>query len=149
MTTTVQTLSNSTLSPPAARGRALRAGLWAAQSLLAVTFGFAGATKAFVPLAGVAKMIPWAADVPGPLLRFIGAMELLGAVGLLLPSLLRVRPRLTPLAALGLVVLMTLAGGFHALRHEAAGIAIAAALGALAAFVAWGRLRAVPLRSRS
>ncbi len=149
MTTTIQTLSTSTLSRPAAPGRALRAGLWAAQSLLALTFGFAGATKAFVPLARVAQMIPWAADVPAVLLRFIGAMEILASVGLLLPSLLRVRPRLTPLAALGLVILMTLASGFHTLRHEAAGIAINAALGALAAFVAWGRLRAAPIGSRS
>ena len=148
MTTTVQELSTSPLSPPTAPGRAMRAGLWSAQSLLALVFGFAGATKAFVPLARVAQMIPWAADVPAALLRFIGAMELLASVGLVLPSLLRVRPRLTPLAALGLVVLMTLASGFHALRHEAAGIAINAALGALAAFVAWGRLRAEPSGSR-
>jgi putative oxidoreductase len=149
MTTTIETVSTSILSPLAAPGRALKAGLWAAQFLLALTFGFAGATKAFVPVARVAQMIPWAADVPAALLRFIGAMELLASVGLLLPSLLRVRPRLTPLAALGLVVLMTVASGFHALRHEAAGIAVNAALAALAAFVAWGRLRAAPLGSRS
>jgi putative oxidoreductase len=149
MTTTVQTLSTSTLSAPTAPGRALRAALWATQSILALTFGFAGATKAFVPLARVAQMIPWAADVPAALLRFIGTMELLASLGLLLPSLLRVRPRLTPLAALGLVVLMTLASGFHALRHEVAGIAVDAVLGALAAFVAWGRLRAAPIGSHS
>ena len=149
MTTTVQTLSTSTISILATAGRTLRVSLWATQAHLALAFGFAGVTKAFVPLDRVARLIPWAPDVAPALLRFIGTMELLASVGLVLPSLLRVRPRLTPLAALGLVVLMTLASGFHALRHEVAGIAVDVALGALAAFVAWGRLRAAPLGSRS
>jgi putative oxidoreductase len=149
MTTTVQTLSTSTISILATAGRTLRVSLWATQAHLALAFGFAGVTKAFVPLDRVARLIPWAPDVAPALLRFIGTMELLASVGLVLPSLLRVRPRLTPLAALGLVVLMTLASGFHARRHEPMGIVVNAILGALAAFVAWGRFRAAPIEGGS
>jgi putative oxidoreductase len=142
-------LSSPALTSGPTTGRALRASLWATQAVLALAFGVSGATKAFLPLDRVARMIPWSPDVAPALLRFIGTTELLAAVGLVLPSLLRVRPRLTPLAALGLVVVMTLASGFHALRHEPAGIVANLALGGLAAFVAWGRLRAAPIRGRS
>jgi len=149
MTTSAQAIPTSRLSVLPKPGRAIRGGLWAAQVLLALVFGFAGATKAFVPLDHLPRLIPWISDVPSALVRFIGTMELLACVGLVLPSLLRVRPRLTPFAALGLVVVMTLASGFHALRHEPTGIVVNAVLGALAAFVAWGRFRAAPIRGRS
>ena len=149
MTTTAQTIPTSTLSTLPKPGRALRGALWAAQILVALVFGFAGATKAFVPLDHLPRLIPWVAEVPSALVRFIGTMELLACIGLVLPSLLRVRPRLTAFAALGLVVVMTLASGFHALRHEPAGIVANAVLGALAAFVAWGRLRVAPIGGRS
>jgi len=86
--------------------------------------------------------------VPGPLVRFIGAAELAGAIGLLLPGLLRIRPVLTPLAGIGLATVMLLATGFHVTRGEYGVLAMPLGLGALAAFVAWGRLRAVPIASR-
>ncbi|MDB4981957.1 MAG: putative integral rane protein [Myxococcales bacterium] len=142
-------LSSPALTSGPTTGRALRASLWVTQAILALAFGFSGAAKAFLPLDRVAGMIPWSPDVAPALLRFIGVTELLAAVGLVLPSLLRVRPRLTPLAALGLVVVMTLASGFHALRHEPAGIVATVVLGGLAAFVAWGRFRAAPIGGRS
>ena len=149
MTTNTQTIPTSHLSTLAKPGRAFRSSLWVTQVLLALAYGFAGASKAFVPLDHLPRLIPWTADVPPALVRFIGTMELLASVGLVLPSLLRVRPRLTPLAALGLVVVMTLASGFHALRHEPAGIVASVVLGTLAAFVAWGRFRVAPIEGRS
>lgn len=148
MTTHVSTLSNSTATS-ATRSRALRASLWAVQGLLALAFGFAGITKALMPLSEAAKSIPWIPDVPAALVRFIGTAELLAAVGLVLPALTRIRPRLTPFAASGLVAVMMLASLFHLTRGEPQGVVINAVLGALAAFVAWGRFRVAPIAARN
>jgi putative oxidoreductase len=84
----------------------LSVALWVVQILLAALFINAGFLKATQPIASIAPMIPWAPDVPEPLVRFIGVSELAGAIGLLPPALTRIRPRLTPLAACGLVVVM-------------------------------------------
>src|SRR6185503_14946215 len=134
MTTHVSTLSNPALTTnrTTSGSRPLRAALWITQGLLALAFGFAGSTKALAPLAEAAKKIPWIPDVPAALVRFIGSVELLAAVGLVLPALTRIRPRLTPLAASGLVAVMTLAAAFHLFRGEPTGIAINAVLGGLA-----------------
>jgi hypothetical protein len=148
MTTHTSTLSNPITSSQAAGSRALRAALWIVQGLLALAFGFAGVTKAFAPLAEAAKNIPWIPDVPALLVRFIGTAELLAAVGLVLPALTRIRPRLTPLAASGLVAVMTLASLFHLTRGEPQGVVVNVVLGGLAAFVAWGRFRAAPILPR-
>jgi hypothetical protein len=88
--------------------------------------------------------------LPGAFVRFIGVAELLGGLGLILPGLLRIRPGLTPLAAAGLVIIMigavviTLMGGGGAVAMAA----IPAVTGLLAAFVAYGRWRLAPHRSR-
>ena len=85
-------------------------------------------------------------NLPGALIRFIGVVEVLGATGLILPAALRIRPWLTPLAAVGLVIVMigavviTLIGG----EKFAAGISLV--VGLLAAFVAYGRWRLAPIR---
>jgi DoxX-like protein len=118
--------------------------LWIVQGLLALLFLFAGGTKLVLPLDKLTGSVP----LPGLFLRFIGAAEVLGAVGLILPGLLRVRPALTPLAAAGLVIIMigatvvTLAGG------EVATALIPTIVGLLAAFVAYGRWRAAPVSRR-
>jgi uncharacterized membrane protein YphA (DoxX/SURF4 family) len=78
-------------------------GLWIAQVLLAAMFVFAGGFKLFAPGAQLAKQIPFFAPA---FLRFIGACEILGALGLVLPGLFGVQRRLTPLAAAGLVIIM-------------------------------------------
>jgi uncharacterized membrane protein YphA (DoxX/SURF4 family) len=81
--------------------------LWVLQVLLAVLFLFAGATKLLLPLDVLASMgSPNQIVLPGWFIRFIGAAEVLGALGLILPRLLRIRVSLTPLAAAGLVVIM-------------------------------------------
>src|ERR671937_2569009 len=87
--------------------------LWIVQGLLALIFLFAGGMKLVLPLEVLTAQMP----LPGLFVRFIGVAEVLGAIGLILPRLLRIRPGLTPLAAAGLVIIMigatvlTLAGG--------------------------------------
>ena len=133
-----------TLPPTAAVGRTSRllgAALWLAQLLLAAAFLLVGYTHAFSPIAVAVARAPWAASLPVPLIRFIGVVELAGALGVILPAATRIQPRLTPLAAAGLATIMVLAIPFHLMRGEMKEIAINLVLGALGAFVAWGRLR--------
>jgi uncharacterized membrane protein YphA (DoxX/SURF4 family) len=86
------------------RIRVKNAALWALQSLLAALFLFSGGTKLTVPIDVLLKQMPL--PLPGLFLRFIGACEVLGAFGLILPGLLRIRRELTALAASGLIVIM-------------------------------------------
>ncbi len=125
-------------------------GLWAAQVVLALLYGFAGFSKAFQPLDGLAAMgIAWAADYP-VLTRFVGAAELLGAVGIILPAATRILPWLTPLAAAGFSLIQVLAIGFHAMRGETAmSLPLNLVLLALSLFVLWGRTRKAPILPRS
>lgn len=130
-----------------APSKAMNVALWIAQLLLAAAFGMAGAMKATTPIAELTPKMPWVANLPY-LVRFIGVSELAGALGLLLPALTRIKPWLTPLAALGLVVVMVLATAFHILRGEYPVLPVPLLLGALAAFVAWGRTRKAPIAAR-
>lgn len=117
--------------------------LWIVQVLLAGMFVMAGLMKAFQYERARASL-PWVKDVPRGLTTFIGASELLGGLGLLLPALTGVLPWLTPLAATGLALVMILAAGFHAMRKEWPAIGLNAVLLLLAAFVAYGRFVVVP-----
>jgi hypothetical protein len=144
-------MTNSFTSAASAHpsGRTLHVALWIVQVILAVMFGLAGGMKAAMPLDALAQSLPWVADVPGALVRFIGFSEAAGALGLLVPSLARVRPWLTPLAGLGLSIVMILATAFHLQRGEVSNSALTASLAGLAAFVAWGRLRWAPIEPRA
>jgi hypothetical protein len=119
--------------------------LWTIQGLLALVFLFTGITKVALPLAMLKGPVP----LPGWFVRFLGVCEIVGAIGLILPGLLGIRPGLTPLAAACLVIIMigattvTLVGGPVALAW------IPFVIGALAASVAYGRWRVAPLRSRA
>ncbi|AKV02640.1 putative integral membrane protein [Labilithrix luteola] len=128
--------------------KAVHYGLWVAQVLLALMFGMAGAMKSFTPIGELSKSLPWVAESPAALVRFIGLSELAGALGLILPSVTRVRPRLTALAAVGLVLVMALASLFHLSRGEAKAVPVNFVLGGLAAFVAWGRSKKAPIAHR-
>ncbi len=123
--------------------------LWIVQVLLALMFLFAGGTKLVLPLDVLASMgSPNQIQLPGWFVRFVGVAEVLGALGLLLPGLLRIKPGLTPLAAAGLVVLMI---GATALTIVADGVAagvVPLMVGLLAAFVAYGRWRLAPHPAR-
>jgi len=113
--------------------------LWIVQGLLALLFLWAGGIKLVLPLEALAGPVP----LPGLFVRFIGVAEVLGAIGLILPGLLRIRPGLTPLAAAGLVIIMI---GATVLTLVADGVApalIPLMVGLLSAFVAYGRWRLV------
>jgi putative oxidoreductase len=94
-------------------------------------------------------MMPWVPDVPGTMVRFIGASELAAALGLVLPALTRIRPGLTTLAAAGIGLIMILAALFHLSRGEFSAQPVNAAFGGLAAFVAWGRSNKAPIPPRT
>jgi uncharacterized membrane protein YphA (DoxX/SURF4 family) len=114
--------------------------LWIVQGLLALLFLFAGVMKFLMPIEELAKE----AGMPGPFLRFIAVVEALGAIGLILPGLLRIRPGLTPLAAAGLVIIMI---GATVTSFVSGGVVMALmplVVGLLAAFVAYGRWRVIP-----
>ena len=135
--------------PHAARPRrALHIALWVAQVLLAGMFLMTGFTKLTQPVDALAGQMPWVLTVPIALVRFIGAAELAGALGLLLPSLTRIQPRLSVLAALGLIVVMVLASAFHLSRGEGAVVPMNLVLAAVAGFIAWGRSKAAPIAPR-
>lgn len=110
-------------------------GLWILQVLLALLFLYAGAIKFVIPAAELARNSSLS---PG-FLRFIGACEVLGALGLVLPGLFRIRTVLTPLAAAGLVVIMGGAVVVSAASYGAAAAAIPLVVGVLTAVVALGR----------
>ncbi len=112
--------------------------LWIIQALLAATFLFAGGMKLALPLEALTGQTP----LPGPFIRFIGVAEVLGALGLILPGLLRIRRHLTPLAAAGLTVIMAGATVLTLATATAGAALIPAIVGLLAAAVAYGRFPA-------
>jgi hypothetical protein len=115
--------------------------VWIAQIFVAVIFCYAAYLKLLLPIADLpAKNIRWAADLPAWQVRALGLVDLAGGLGILLPSLTGVMPRLTGFAALGCVALQLCAITFHILRGESNVIGINIALLVAAAFVAWGRL---------
>ena len=119
--------------------------LWIVQGLLALIFLFAGGMKLVLPVEEMTKQVP----LPGLFLRFIAVCEVLGAIGLILPGLLRIRPGLTPLAAAGLVIIMIGATVVTLATADVALALIPLVVGLLSAFVAYGRWRLAPHRGSS
>lgn len=126
---------------------ALSRTLWTLQVLLAAVFLFSGSFKLALPIDVIQQQLP----IDGLAIRLIGTAETLGAVGLILPSLLRIRPALTPLAAACLVVLMigatvlspSLSGG------DMSTVILPLVLGVLSAVVAYGRRSLRPISPRN
>jgi len=119
--------------------------VWTIQGLLALVFLFAGGMKLVLPLAAMAGPVA----LPGWFLRFIGVAEVLGALGLVLPGVLQIHVELTPVAAAGLVVIMT---GATTISLYAMGVAAAVVpllVGILAAVVAYARAMALPAAATS
>jgi uncharacterized membrane protein YphA (DoxX/SURF4 family) len=126
--------------------RKLSGALWIVQGLLALVFLFAGLMKLTAPSEMLAAQVP----LPELFVRFLGLAETLGAIGLILPGLLRIRTGLTPLAASGLVIVML---GATVLTPTLLGMDVITALpnvvmGALAAGIAYCRWRLAPLKRR-
>jgi hypothetical protein len=115
--------------------------LWAAQILLAATFMWAAGMKLFQPIEKLAMMWPWTGQISPVLVKLTGVVDLLGALGLILPSLLRIKPDLTHIAAIGTIALMVCASIFHIVRGEASAIGVNIFFAIIAAFIAWGRLK--------
>jgi uncharacterized membrane protein YphA (DoxX/SURF4 family) len=109
--------------------------LWTIQVLLALLFLFAGAAKLVMPIEEMTKQIA----LPGAFLRFIAVAEILGALGLILPGLLNIRPRLTALAAAGLVIIMIGATVTTLMTMGVVMSLLPLVTGLLAAFVAYNR----------
>ncbi|RRB06675.1 DoxX family protein [Larkinella rosea] len=126
----------------------LQVALWIAQVLIAASFGWGAYLKLFLPITELSHMWPWTAQIPPELMKLTGVFDFLGAVGILLPSLLRIKPGLTPIAAVAIIVQMIAASIFHISRGEAAGIAPNIVFALLAAFIAWGRSKKVPIRAQ-
>ena len=116
--------------------------LWIIQTLLALLFLFAGGMKLILPIEEMTQQIA----MPGLFLRFIGVCEVLGGLGLVLPSLVGVRPGLTPLAAAGLVIIMIGATATTIIIGQVVTSILPLVVGILCLFVAYGRWRLVPAR---
>ena len=117
--------------------------LWVIQGLLAALFLFAGSMKLILPIEAMAGPV----SLPGWFLRFIGVAEVAGAIGLILPWLTRIQPRLTPVAASGLVVIMSGATVITVLGGPAATAAVPFVVGLLAATVAYARWQTLAAHS--
>ena len=111
--------------------------LWAAQGWLAAIFIIIGALKTFQPKEKLPSRMAWVHDYSPGMVRFVGIAELLGGIGLVVPWLTALAPVLTPLAAVGLAVIMVLAIAYHLRKKEP--IVMNLVLLALAGFVAYGR----------
>ena len=119
--------------------------IWVAQILLALVFALSGLSKLTQPYERLAQQMAYVNDFSPNTIRAIGLVEVLGAVGVVLPALTNILPWLTPLAAAGLVLVMLGAMATHFRRKEYPMLLINLVLIVLAALVAYGRFVAVPL----
>jgi len=122
--------------------------LWIMAGLLAAGFLFAGGTKLLTPYEKLAKApgAGWVNDFSSAFIKTLGTIEMLGALGLILPGALNIAPILVPLAAVGLALIMVGAGVVELRRHEPKHALINLLYLTLAVFVAWGRFGGTPFR---
>jgi uncharacterized membrane protein len=118
--------------------------LWIVQGLLGAMFTFAGLTKVFQPKEKLKDRMPWVNDFSANTVKFIGLSELLGGIALIVPWAAHIVPVLTPIAAIGLAIVMLLAGIYHVSKDEFKGVVICTVFLLLTVFVAYGRLVLVP-----
>lgn len=130
-------------------GSNMNAALWIVQFLLCLAFLGTGSMTLIRPTAEMAEGgLLFVNYFPVWFVRFIGLAEIAGAIGLVLPSLTRLQPRLTPIAAWALACLMAGALGFHIFTGRVSGSVPAVVVGVLAAFVGWGRSVRIPITVR-
>ena len=121
----------------------LNVALWVVQGFLALFFCLAsGAPKLLVPY----DQLPMPIPIPQAFLLFIGLSEILGGLGLILPGVTHIQPRLTPLAACGLVIVTVSATVYQLMANAPGNAVFAFGMALLCAFVAYGRAKVVPLR---
>lgn len=123
--------------------------LWVGQVAVAGLFGMAGLTKLTTPTPELIEMgMGFASRLPEGSRFFVGGVEVLGAVGLILPAALRILPWLTPAAAAGLVLTMIGATLDHAVAGEVGPAGFTVVLGVFCAALAFGRARLAPIQPR-
>ena len=114
--------------------------LWVLQALLVAFFLAAGASHLLMPMARLKASAPWTEEVGGPRTRMIGLLEMLAAIGLVLPGITHIATALVPLAAIGVVLIFLGAIALHVRRGEVKVIGMHIVVIALALVVVWGRL---------
>ncbi|HYK86965.1 MAG TPA: DoxX family protein [Ktedonobacteraceae bacterium] len=118
--------------------------LWIVQILLALAFLMAGTLKATQPIEKLAARMTWVQSVRSWMVRLIGILEILGAIGLILPAVTGIWSWLTPVAAIGLVLTMIGAMVLHSSRREFSGLGVNVVLLLLALFIVYGRFVVAP-----
>jgi hypothetical protein len=118
--------------------------LWIAQGITAL-FIMAGFIKLTQPLDKLALRMPWVKDFSPWQVRLIGAFQILGGIGVIVPAATGILPVLTPLAASGIALIMVFAAIYHLKKDEIKAIGTNAVFFAIAAFVAVGRYYLLPL----
>ncbi len=121
--------------------------LWIAQVILAASFIWAGGMKLFQSAEKLAAMWAWTAD-NAILVKLTGVLDVLAGIGLVLPTLLRIQPKLTIFTAYGTIALMAVASAFHIARGEASQIAPNIIFAIIAIFIAWGRQTQFPIKAK-
>jgi uncharacterized membrane protein len=122
--------------------------LWVLQILFGVYFVAVGVSHFIVP-EGLPAMMEWMYDLDDTLHLVSGTAEILGGLGLILPAVTRIQPRLVPLAAIGLAIVMAGAVVFHLGREEYQQIGSNVFLILIMLFIAWGRGRTHPITPKT
>jgi hypothetical protein len=134
----------------AAPTRGWNIAIWGGQIALAGLYLMAAYMKGAMPIADLAAMgMAWTSGAPVWLVRGIGLVEFLGALGVILPAATRIMPQLTVWAAAGLLTIQALAIPFHLIRGEFSVLGFNLLYAALAVFVLWGRARKAPIAPRA
>ena len=120
--------------------RKQNATVWAVQIMLSLIFGVAGTMKLLLSMDMLTSILTWPGVVVPELVRIIGAAEIAGALGLVLPMLTNIRPVLTSYAAFGLMVLMIGALGFHLMLFQGWMLLPSLVLGVACAYVGVRRM---------
>lgn len=113
--------------------------LWILQGFFGVMFVFAGFMKATQPKEKLAERMKWAKDFSATQVKLIGTTQILGGLGLIIPWASGIEPILTPVAAVGLSLVMLFAAAYHLRHNEYKEIGVNTVIFAVTAFIAYGR----------
>ncbi|MGO3406100.1 DoxX family protein [Marinomonas sp.] len=140
---------SSTAITPNRVSKPLNASIWIFQLLGAGVFIMAGVMKTMTPIDQLSAMMPWTGQYPLAFVHFLGLVDFAGGIGLILPSLTRIAPRLTVIAAAACVLLQLIAICFHSSRGEFNVLPVNAVYISLALLVLWGRGKKAPITPRN
>lgn len=129
--------------------RSLNTCLWTIKAILCITLLMSGSLKVFKPIETLIIYVPWAADSHFALVRLTGLAELLGGLGLIIPSYYRTFPQLTVYAAISLALLMISSIVFHINRGEQTVIGSNFIILFFSIFIAWGRGIKLPIKPKN